>query len=100
MARPTDKERCSPQAQKEKLRELCADALAQMKKKIKEADFQTLANFVAKTLPLVINEDTQTESDVQMELLVKKAVKVQLRINEANEQYLKEEDLQDENDEE
>ena len=99
MARPRNKDRYSPQVQRDKLRELTADALTRMKSLVQKADFQTLANFVSKALPLILNDNTQTENDVQMELLIKKAVKVQLRINEANEQYLTEEEITEDDEE-
>lgn len=96
MARPSNSERYSPQKQKEKLRELCADALDEMKKKLKDADFQGLSNFVSKMLPIIIDDNNQTESDVTMDLLIKKALKVKLRVKEANEEGVKEEDTENE----
>ncbi len=94
MGRPKNMEKYSPQAQREQLKVLCGDALAQMRRMIKEADFQTLANFVTKTLPLIINEEEQNVNDVTMELLIQKAVKVKMRIKEANEQNIKEEEIE------
>lgn len=94
MARPKNTDKYSPQAQREMLKVLCGEALAQMKRQIKKADFQTLANFVSKTLPLILDENTQTTNDVTMELLIQKAVKVQMRIDEANEQSLTEEEIE------
>jgi hypothetical protein len=95
MARPTNEERYSPQAQKERLRELCGDALLQMKKLIKEADFQTLSSFVIKTLPIITNENYETQNDVTMDVLIKKSLKVQIRIDEANEQNMQREEVED-----
>lgn len=97
MARPKNSEKYSPQAQREKLRELCGDALSLMKKKIQkgEVDFGSLSMFVSKTLPIILDENVQNESDVTMELLIKKAVKVNLRVKEANEEGLKEEDAEE-----
>ena len=97
MARPKNSEKYSPQAQREKLRELCGDALSLMKKKIKKGkvDFGSLSMFVSKTLPIILDENVQNESDVTMELLIKKAVKVNLRVKEANEEGLKEEDAEE-----
>ena len=43
-------------------------------------------------LPVIMDENTQSEDDVTMEILCKKAVKVNLRIQEANEEGLKEEE--------
>jgi hypothetical protein len=51
--------------------------------------------FVSKTLPIILDENVQNESDVTMELLIKKAVKVNLRVKEANEEGLKEEDAEE-----
>lgn len=94
MGRPKKAEKYSPQAFIETQKELVGMALEQMKKRIKKGDvaFQDLAGYVVKTLPIIMNENTQSESDVTMELLCKKAVKVNLRIQEANEEGLKEED--------
>ena len=94
MARPSKAEKYSAQAQKELYRELCGDALQQMKKQIKtgKIDFQSLANFVNKAIPIVTDENTETGKMVTMDMLLKKSVKVSMRIQEANEEGLKEED--------
>ena len=94
MGRPTKAEKYSPQAFFEKQKELVGMALDEMKKRIKKGDvsFQDLAGYVTKTIPLIKDENTQSESDVTMELLCKKAVKVKLRIEEANAEGVKEED--------
>ena len=67
------------------------DAINEMIKENK-VSFQDLSGYVTKTIPLVMNENTQSEDDVTMEILCKKAVKVNLRIQEANEEGLKEEE--------
>ena len=69
-------------------------ALEKMKKQIKEdkVSFQDLAGYVTKTIPLIRDENTQSESDVTMEILCKRAVKVKMRIDEANEEGVKEEE--------
>lgn len=82
MSRPTNSEKYSPQKQREQLQVLCGEAIAQLRKQIKKADANTLARFVVQVLPLVLNEDTQTTSDVTMEILTKKALKVQLCVQE------------------
>lgn len=111
MPRPTKAEKYSPQAQKDMLRELCGDAIYLMSehlkdliaeqkrlkkdennKQIMKIDIQSLGTFVGKMLPIVMDENTQSESDVTMEILCKKAVKVKMRINEANEEGVKEEE--------
>ena len=94
MGRPKKAEKYSAQAFIETQKELVGMALEQMKKRIKKGDvaFQDLAGYVIKTLPLIMNENTQSEDDVTMEILCKRAVKVNLRIQEANEEGLKEED--------
>ena len=98
MARPKNSERYSPQAQREQLRALCGEALALMKKQLQSAkdrpDFQTLSNFVSKTLPVIIDDNTQTQSDVVIQLHIQKAVNVALRIKEANQQNLTEAEIQ------
>mgnify|MGYP006931932553 FL=1 len=85
MPRPTNPENYSPQKQREQLQVLCGEAIAQLRKQIKKADANTLARFVVQVLPLVLNEDTQTTSDVTMEILTKKALKVQLSVQKATE---------------
>lgn len=111
MGRPSKAEKYSPQAQKEIIRELCGNAIYLMNehlkdlieeqkllkkdkqnKQIMKVDIQSLGTLVGKMLPIVIDENTQSESDVTMEILCKKAVKVKMRINEANEEGLKEEE--------
>lgn len=74
---------------------MCGDALLQMKKLIKEADFQTLSSFVIKTLPIITNENYETQNDVTMDVLIKKSLKVQIRIDEANEQNMQREEVED-----
>ena len=112
MGRPTKAEKYSPQAQKEMLRELCGDAIylmsehmkgliaeqkkAKQEKKTIKLDIQSLGNFVSKMLPIVMDENTETQSDVTMDLLIKKAIKVNMRIHEANEEGLKEEEAEPE----
>ena len=108
MGRPKKAEKYSAQAQKDMLRELCGDAITLMQEHLKalvkkqkemakqnqvmNLDFQSLGNFVSKMLPIITDENTQSEDDVTMEILCKKAVKVNLRIQEANEEGLKEEE--------
>ena len=96
MARPRNVDKYTPQAQKERLRFLVGDALGLLQKQLKKADASTLTTFIVKTLPLVMNEDTQTTSDVTLDLLAQKAVKVSLRIKNANEQNLTSEEIEEE----
>lgn len=94
MGRPTKAEKYSIQTFTEKQKELVGMALDEMKKRIKKGDvsFQDLAGYVTKTIPLIRDENIQSESDVTMEILCKKALKVNMRIQEANEENLKEEE--------
>lgn len=85
MPRTPNSEKYSPQKQREQLQVLCGEAITQLRKQIKKADANTLARFVVQVLPLVLNEDTQTTSDVTMEILTKKALKVKLCVQEATE---------------
>lgn len=99
MGRPKNSEKYSIQTFTEKQKELVGMALDEMKKRIKKGDvsFQDLAGYVTKTIPLIRDENTQSESDVTMEILCKKAVKVKMRINEANEEGVKEEEEEETN---
>lgn len=94
MGRPKKAEKYSAQSFVDQQKELVGMALEKMKKMIKEnkVSFQDLSGYVTKTIPLVMNENTQSESDVTMEILCKKAIKVNMRIQEANEEGLKEEE--------
>ena len=94
MGRPRKADKYNPQSFADQQKELVGMALEKMKKMIKENKvlFQDLSSYVTKTIPLVMNENTQSESDVTMEILCKKAVKVNMRIQEANEEGLKEEE--------
>jgi len=99
MARPTNEEKYSIQGQKAMLNKAVGEALVKLRSEIKKADVNTLANFVTKMLPLLLNEDTQTTSDVTLELLTKKALRVKVRINEANTANLTTEEIEEEQDE-
>ncbi len=94
MGRPKKSEKYSAQAFLDSQKELVGMALEEMKKRIKKGDvsFQDLSGYVTKAIPLIMNENTQSESDVTMELLCKKAIKVNLRIEEANAEGVKEEE--------
>lgn len=96
MARPKNEEKYSPQAQREQLKMLCGEAISQLRKQIKTADTNTLARFVTQILPLVLNDDTQTTSDVTLEVLAKKALKVQMRIKDATEAQQASAEIEDE----
>ena len=98
MARPRNADKYSPQAQKEMVKVLVGEALAQLRKQIKKADPATLATFVQKMLPVVLNEDNQTTSDVTLDLLAQKAIKVSLRIRDAHEQNLTSEEIEGDDD--
>lgn len=94
MARPKKSDRYSAQTMKITLRELCADALDQMRHQIKggKVDYQSLSNFVMKALPIIIDDNTENANDVTMDMLIKKVIKVNMRIQEANEEGLKEDE--------
>ena len=95
MARPSNEERSTPEYQKKLAREVCADALRELKLKIKKANPGELTAIVTKLLPVVLNEDTQSQTDMTMELLAQKAIRVSMRVREANEQNLKEEEIEE-----
>ncbi len=86
MARPTNEERYSPAAQREELRKLCGDAIINLRRQIKNADPATLARIITQVSPLVLNDDTQSASDVTLELLSQRALKVRMAIRETSEQ--------------
>lgn len=115
MARPSKEEKYGVQGQKQLLREICGDALylirenlkdmiaeqARRKKESKEKnekyeplkiDYQALGNFVGKMMPIIVDDNTENANDVTMDLLIKKAIKVNMRITEANEEGLKEDE--------
>lgn len=86
MARPTDEERYSTAAQREELRKLCGDAIVNLRRQIKNADPATLARIITQVSPLVLNDDTQSTSDVTLELLSQRALRVRMAIRETAEQ--------------
>lgn len=95
MGRPRKGEKYSAEAQEQLVRELCGDALLAMKQMIKQkkVTFQDLSNFVGKALPTVLNKDTgESNKMVTMDMLMQRTVKVSMRIQEANEEGLKEEE--------
>lgn len=95
MARPKNSDKTNPQAQREQLKLLVGDALSCLRKQIKKADVNTLANFVTKMMPLVLNDDTQTENDVTLEVLVQKAIRVSHRIQDSNAQNITSEEIEE-----
>lgn len=109
MARPSKEEKYGVQGQKQLLREICGDALYLIRENLKETiaeqarrkkakqepmkiDYQALGNFVGKMMPIIVDDNTQTNKIVTMDMLLKKSVNVSMRIKEANEEGLKEED--------
>lgn len=113
MGRPTKAEKYSPQAQKEMLRELCGDAIYLMSehlkdliaeqkrmkkdKKILNVDLKSLGHFVGSMLPIILNENTgESNKMMTMDMLMQRTVKVSMRIQEANEEGLKEEETEQE----
>ncbi len=97
MARPTNTERYSPQAQREQLKVLCGEAIAQLRKKIKTADPATLARIITQVSPVILNDDTQSQSDVTLEILAKRALNVHMSIKKSNTQQHTSEDIPDNN---
>lgn len=109
MARPSKEEKYGVQGQKQLLREICGDALYLIRENLKETiaeqarrkkakqepmkiDYQALGNFVGKMLPIIVDDNTENANDVTLDLLIKKAIKVNMRITEANEEGLKEDE--------
>lgn len=86
MARPTNEERYSPAAQRDELRKLCGDAIINLRRQIKNADPATLARIITQVSPLVLNDDTQSTSDITLELLSQRALKIKMAIRETSEQ--------------
>ena len=97
MPRPKNSQRFTPQQQREQLQLLLGEALTQLRKQIKKADVNTLANFVTKTIPLILNENTQNTTDITFEILAQKAIKISTRIDTANNYTLASTDAEDEN---
>lgn len=97
MARPSNAQKSSPAAIRENASLLLGEALAKLRSRIRSSDFQdkSLVELVGKLLPLVADENTQTEADVTMEVLARKAVRVNLRIQQANEQNMRQEVIED-----
>lgn len=109
MARPSKEEKYGVQGQKQLLREICGDALYLIRENLKETiaeqarrkkakqepmkiDYQALGNFVGKMMPIIVDDNTENANDVTMDLLIKKAIKVNMRITEANKEGLKEDE--------
>ncbi len=97
MARPTNTERYSPQAQREQLKVLCGEAIAQLRKKIKTADPATLARIITQVSPVILNDNTQSQSDVTLEILAKRALNVHMSIKKNTTQQHTSEDIPDDN---
>lgn len=97
MARPSNAQKSSPAAIRENASLLLGEALIKLRNRIRTSDFQdkSLIDLVGKLLPLVADENTQTEADVTMDVLARKAVQVNLRIQQANEQNMRQEVIED-----
>lgn len=109
MARQSKEEKYGVQGQKQLLREICGDALYLIRENLKETiaeqarrkkakqepmkiDIQAYGNFIGKMMPIIVDDNTENANDVTMDLLIKKAIKVNMRITEANEEGLKEDE--------
>lgn len=82
--RPTNDQRSQPSSIQESARELTADIIYQLKKNVKNLDPSTQVTLLGKLLPLIINSQTQSQEDVTMEVLCRKALQVDLRISQVN----------------
>ena len=96
--RPSNADRTTTSAMKETIRKTCADILASFTKNKAIASMSTdeKISYLQKMLPFVINEDTQTEGSMTMDLLCKKAARVSIEIATANAEAQSEEDPDDE----
>lgn len=92
--RPSNADRTTTSAMKDAIRKTCADILSSFTKKdaIKGMATDEKILYLQKMLPFVINEDTQTEGSMTMELLCKKAMRVEMEISVANAEAQSEED--------
>lgn len=96
--RPSNADRTTASAMKETIRKTCADILASFTKSnvIGSMSTDEKISYLKQMLPFVINEDTQTEGSMTMDLLCKKAMRVEMEISVANAEAQSEEDPDDE----
>lgn len=100
MGHSSNAQKSSPATIRDNASVLLGEALAKLRKRIKKKDFadKCLVELVGKLIPIVIDTDTQSATDVTLDLLAEKAVKVNLRIMQANEnQQSQQSDTEDEN---
>lgn len=92
--RPSNADRTTATAMKDTIRKTCADILASFNKKdsIEKMSTDDKITYLQKMLPYVINEDVEDEGSVTMDLLCKKAMKVEMEISLVNQESLTEED--------
>ena len=93
MPRKTNTEKANPQLVQENARLVLGESLIKLRSRIRYNNFsdKNLVDVVSKLLPLLTDENTQTKTDVTMEMLAQKAVRVNLRIQQAGTQNLQEE---------
>lgn len=96
MARKNNTEKASTQYLQETARLVLGEALAKVRTRIRNDKIKDkeLVEIVSKLLPVLTNEETQTPTDVTMEVLAKKALTVSLRVQQAAEDNLKEEAIE------
>jgi len=103
MARPSNAEKANAQVINEQSRLLLGEAVTELRNRLKVKDEKkrmadgNLIKLIGTLMDVLVDENTQTRTDVTMEMLAQKAVKVNLRIQKANRQALTEEaiDTQD-----
>jgi len=98
MPRRTNTEKANPQLVQENARLVLGEALIKLRSRIRLNTFsdKNLVEVVSKLLPLLTDENTQTKTDVTMEMLAQKAVRVNLRIQQAGAQSLQEDVIEEE----
>ena len=97
MARPSNAEKANAQVINEQSRLLLGEAVTELRNRLKVKDEKkrmadgNLIKLIGTLMDVLVDENTQTRTDVTMEMLAQKAVKVNLRIQKANRQAVTEE---------
>lgn len=79
--RPSNEERSTITSIKDTIRKTCADVLYSIKPQdIAMMTITEKLQYLGKMLPFVIDDDTQTAESTTMEMLIEKAIKVEMRI--------------------
>lgn len=84
VGRLSNDERSTVPAIKEEIRKTCADILFSIRKDVKKMSISEKTTYLARMLPLVMDDENQSVESITMGMLIKKAIAVDEQIQRAN----------------